>query len=629
MVVVHAPRLRSTDPAFASTVARVEGILRSDQAISSVLPPKPGVSISRDGHTAVVMGGAARNPTQMVAAADRLKGRLHAAGTAGVTVNATGASAMWSDFNTANRTAMMRSELFSWPVTLLILVIAFGSLVAAGLPLMLTITGLVASAGVLYLGTQVADISIWAMNFALMFALALGIDYALFIVARYRGALFGSQLSPVDAVALTMDTAGKAVLFSGLTVLISLSAVMLVPSPAFRSMALGIMVSVVFVLAAALTLLPAVLAWLGPRVDRLALSWVHSGEHRSPRFAAWAERVWRHPIAFGGAALTILLVLAAPIIGLRTGMPSIKVVPSGDSSRVGYGQVSRAFGKGAPGALQVVVPASQAAAASHVLAADPGLAAVTPAQLDRSGRLALIQATPNADPSSRAVGATIDRLRATLPANALVGGAAAENHDLEAALATATPRVIGVVLALGFILLLVALQAPVIALVGVLTNLLATGAAFGVARLVFQNGNGASLFGFQSQGFLDAWGPVFFFAMIFAIAMDYTVFLLASAKEHHDRSGDPREAMVGGVAHSGRVILAAAAVMVAVFFTFALSGPLPPKEMGVILGVAVLLDALLVRLVLIPVALRLLGTWAWWLPRWADRLLPDVTFGHS
>jgi putative drug exporter of the RND superfamily len=561
--------------------------------------------------------------------ADSLKGKLHALATPAISVSLTGASGMWSDFNTANRTAMMRSELLSWPVTLAILVLAFGSLVAAGLPLMLTITGLVASAGVLFLGTQVADISIWAMNFALMFALALGIDYALFIVARYRGALFGTGLTPAEATAVTMDTAGKAVLFSGLTVLISLTAVMLVPSPAFRSMALGIMVAVVFVLAAALTLLPAVLAWLGHRVDRLALRWVHSGEHRSPRFAAWAERIWRHPLRFGGAALAVLLLLAAPIAGLRTGMPSIKVVPAGDSSRAGYAQVAKAFGPGAPGAVQVVVPAAERASAMRVLAADRGIAAVMPAQLDRSGGLALIQALPSSDPSSPAVGATIDRLRAALPSDALVGGTTAENHDLEAALSRATPWVIGVVLALGFLLLLVALQAPVIALVGVLTNLLATGAAFGVARLIFQNGHGASLLGFQPQGFLDAWGPVFFFAMIFAIAMDYTVFLLASAKEHHDRSGDPREAMVGGVAHSGRVILAAAAVMVAVFFTFALSGPLPPKEMGVILGVAVLLDALLVRLILIPVALRLLGRWAWWLPRWADRLLPDVTFGHS
>ena len=196
---------------------------------------------------------------------------------------------MWSDFNTANRTAMMRSELFSWPVTMVILVLAFGSLVAAGLPLMLTILGLVASAGSLYLGTQLLDISIWAMNFALMFALALGIDYALFIVMRFRGALFGSQEPVEQAVAETMDTAGKAVLFSGVTVLISLTAVMLVPSPAFRSMALGIMLSVIFILAATLTLLPAVLGKLGPRVDRLALPWVHSGEHRSPRFAAGAS----------------------------------------------------------------------------------------------------------------------------------------------------------------------------------------------------------------------------------------------------------------------------------------------------------------------------------------------------
>jgi putative drug exporter of the RND superfamily len=628
-VVVHSPTRSPSDPAFAGTLMRVERILGADHAIASVTAPRPGTSISRDGHTAIVLGGAARSPKQMVSAAERLKGPLSQAGTADITVNTTGASAMWSDFNTANRTAMMRSELFSWPVTLAILVLAFGSLVAAGLPLMLTITGLVASAGVLFLGTQVADISIWAMNFALMFALALGIDYALFIVARYRAALFGAGLSPVEAAAVTMDTAGKAVLFSGLTVLVSLSAVMLVPSPAFRSMAIGIMVSVIFVLAAALTLLPAVLAWLGSRVDRLSLSWVHSGEHRSPRFAAWAERLWRHPYAFGGAALAILLALAVPIVGLRTGMPSIKVVPTGDTSRVGYNQVQSAFGAGAPGALQIVTPASGAGAISAAVKADPGIALVMPTQTDRAGKLALIQAVPSAGPSDPAVGQTIDRLRSSLPRGTLVGGSTAENHDLEKALSQATPWVIGIVMTLGFVLLLIALQAPIIALVGVLTNLLATGAAFGVARLIFQNGHGAGFLGFESQSFLDAWGPVFFFAMIFAISMDYTVFLLASAKEHHDRSGDPREAMIGGVAHSGRVILAAAAVMVAVFFTFALSGPLPPKEMGIILGVAVLLDALLVRLILMPVALRLLGRWAWWLPRWADRLLPDVTFGHS
>ena len=249
----------------------------------------------------MIRAGAAADPNEMVDAADRLKPKLADAAGPEVAVNLTGASAMWSDFNRANRDAMLKSEFISWPVTMAILVLAFGSLVAAGLPLMLTIVGLIASAGLLFLGTLVSPISIWAMNFALMFALALGIDYALFIVVRFRSAHFGKRLSPVEAVATTMDTAGKAVLFSGLTVLVSLSAVMLVPSPAFRSTSLGIIVAVLFVLAATLTLLPAVLAKLGPRIDRLSLPWVHSGEHRSPRLARWAELLWRRPYVFGGA----------------------------------------------------------------------------------------------------------------------------------------------------------------------------------------------------------------------------------------------------------------------------------------------------------------------------------------
>ena len=628
MVVLHSQGQTVADPGFKAAVGRVQSILRANAHVASVVPPRAGASISADGHTAVVTAGANGDPTAMVAAAEALKTKLKAAGSSDVTVSLTGASGMWSDFNTANRTAMMKSELYSWPVTLAILVLAFGTLAAAGLPLLLTIIGLISTAGLLALLTHGFEISIWAMNFALMFALALGIDYALFVVNRFRGAFFGSRLSARDAVAVTMDTAGKAVLFSGVTVLISLSAVMLVPSPAFRSMSLGIMLSVVFVLAATLTLLPAVLAKLGPKVDALPLPWVHSGEHRSAAFARWGERLWRHPHIYGPAATLILVLLALPIFGLKTGMPSIKVVPRTDGSRVGYTQVQQAFGVGAPGALQIVVPQRDAAATIAAARRDPGIAHVSPAQ-PGGGGLALVQAVPNADPSNPAVGRTIDRLRTALPATALVGGAAAENHDLEKALAAKTPLVIGVVLALGFLLLLIALQAPLLAALGVLTNLLATGAAFGIARLIFQNGHGAGLLGFEPQGYLDAWGPVFFFAMIFAISMDYTVFLLSSAKEHFDRSHDPHDAAVGGLAHSGRVIFAAAAVMVAVFFTFALSGPLPPKEMGVILGIAVLLDAMLVRLVLIPTLLRVFGRTAWALPRWLHRLLPNVSFGHS
>ena len=629
LVVLHSTAKTTADPAYAAAIGRVAAVLKTDSRVGQVVLPRPGVSISQDGHTAIVQAGALADSTAMVAAADNLKGKLGKAGGDGVQVALTGASGMWSDFNVANRKAMLKSELYSWPVTMIILLLAFGSLVAAGLPLMLTILGLVASAGVLFLASKLGHVSIWAMNFAMMFALALGIDYALFIVHRYRGALFGGKRTPREAVAETMDTAGKAVLFSGLTVLISLTAVMIVPSPAFRSMALGIMIAVVFILLATLTLLPAVLMKLGPRIDKLGLPWAHAAEHRSKRFASWAELLWRHPYAFGAAALAILAVLIVPVVGLKTGMPSIKVVPKADSSRVGYGLVQKAFGPGAPGSLQIVAPAAAAAQTEAVARADKGIARLMPTQRNAAGTLALVTAVPAVDPSAPALKTTIDRLRAALPSGALVGGSVAENHDLERALAAKTPIVMGVVLVLGFLLLLLALQAPLIAAVGVLTNLLAVGGAFGIARLIFQGGHGSGLLGFEPQGYLDAWGPVFFFAMIFAISMDYTVFLLSSAREHWERTGNAKEAMVGGLAHSGRVIFAAGGVMVAVFFTFALSGPLPPKEMGVILGFAVLLDALLVRLILIPVALRLLGKQAWALPRWLDRILPDVRFGHS
>ena len=610
------------DADLAPVAGRVRQVLEADERIAVVTKPQA----SRDGRALLVQGGAAASPTEMVKAATELEGRLSALGGDGVTVSVTGAPGMWSDFNEANKSAMLRSELISWPVTLAILVLAFGSLVAAGLPLLLTILGLVASAGTLFVAAQAFDVSIWAMNFALMFALALGIDYALFVVARFRGALRGSKLAVDDAVAVTMDTAGKTVMFSGATVLVSLTAVMLVPSPAFRTTALGIMASVVFVLAATMTLLPAVLGKLGHRVDRLALPWVEASDHRSPRFARWAERLWRRPWAYGIGSLAILVGLALPAIGLQTGMPSIKVVPAEDASRVGYETLQEAFGAGAPGTLQVVTPATTAAVARATLEADPEVVGVVDA--GRADGVALLLAQPRTDPSDPAVGSAIERLRHTLPAGALVGGAAAENHDLERALSSRLPLALGVVLGLGFLLLLIALQAPLLAAAGVVTSLLATAAAFGVARLVFQEGLGASLLGFESQGFLNAWGPIFFFAMIFAISMDYTVFLLTSAKEHWDRSHDAREAAIGGLSHSGRTIFAAGGVMVAVFFTFALSGPLPPKEMGVILGVAVLLDAALVRLVLMPVILRVLGARAWALPAWLGRLLPDVRFGH-
>ena len=634
----HAPL--ATDPAARRVLGNVTAMLRADRRVSTVVAPQHGVSLSRDGRTGIVTAGAAAGPNAMVTAAGSLAGPVARLGTSGITVTLTGDSALWANFNSANRSAMMRSELLSWPVTLTILAVAFGSLIAAGLPLMLTMAGLLVAAGALVLADKIAPVSIWALNFALMFALALGIDYALFLVVRFRAALRRRGAAPGDrdavvaSVAETMATAGKAIAFSALTVLASLAAILLVPSPAFRSMALGIMLSVVAVLAATLTLLPAVLGRLGTRVDagrvRLTRSYrksTHPHGHRLDlRLLTWGRVLWRHPAIGAAAGLAVLGLAAAPVIGLRTSMPSITNTPVSANARVGYSQVTSAFGPGAPGTLQVLVPTASQQPGLAILAHTAGVAGVVPGP-DGHGWV-LDQVVPSTGPSTAATGTTIDRIRHALPAGSLVGGAAAENHDLQHALSSRTPLVFGILAMMGFLLLLIALGAPLIAAAGVALTALSVAGAFGIARLIFQDGHLSGLLNFTPQGFVDAWGPLFFGAMVFGVAMDYTLFLLSAAKEHYETHANPGHAMTGSVGFSGRVVLSAAAVMIAVFLTFALSGPLAPKEMGVILAVAVTLDALAVRLVLLPVILRLGGHHAWYRPAWLDRVIPHVRFSH-
>jgi RND superfamily putative drug exporter len=637
VVVVDHNAPIGSDPQAKAILARATQRLRSDHRVSTVVPPRAGVSLSRDGRVAVITAGAAADSNAMVKAADELAAPLGALARPGISVTLTGDSALWANFNNANRSAMLRSELLSWPVTIMILIIAFGSLVAAGLPLLLTIAGLVVAAGALVITTKLMPVSIWALNFALMFALALGIDYALFLVVRFRAALQrrgatpGDQTAIVASVAETLDTAGKAIAFSALTVLASLAAILLVPSPAFRGTALGIMLSVVAVLAATLTLLPAVLGRLGTRINRgtIRLGRKNRAVPVAPLdgiLHAWGRFLWRHPVPAGLAALVLLLVAAAPIVGMRTNMPSITIVPASASARVGYFQVAGAFGPGAPGTLDVLVRQQKQPQALTILSNARDVVGVVPGPT--SAGWVLDRVVPKTGPSTSATGAAIDRLRKVLPVGSLVGGAAAENHDLQAALASHTALVLGVLAIVGFVLLLIALQAPLIAALGVAITGLSVAGAFGIARLIFQDGHLSGFLGFQPQGFIDAWAPLFFGAMVFGVAMDYTLFMLTAAKERYETNPDPEPAMVGSMRTSGRVVLSAAAVMIAVFLTFALSGPLAPKEMGVILGIAVALDALVVRLVLLPVLLRMGRDRSWQRPKWLARILPRVSFTH-
>ncbi len=625
VVVIQSESTPIDDPAYQQVIADVNALIVTEPGFGQPMPAQPGM----DGMTVMIQAGAEVDPTEAVRAAGRLGDEINDLSTevAGdqITVALTGSPAFWDDFNAVNREGMMKAELLTWPVTAVILVIAFGTLAAAGLPLLLTAAGLLASMGVLYGITQVTDLSIWTLNFAMMFALALGIDYALFIVTRYRAALHAHPDDPRHAAGISMDTAGKAVLFSGITVLISLSAILLVPIPAFRSMAAGMMLSVGFVLLAALTLLPAL---LGPGIDKFALPWHKAGDHHSEFFARLADRIQAHKVVVAVGAIIVLVALALPLLGLKTGMPGITVLPEGEQARQGYDMIADGFGPGGPGPIQVIVPAgADAQAVADQVMATEGIVMAFPPQPGMEGA-SIIQAVGAYDPSSEEALALIPTLRTELPAGVVVGGPVAENYDLDQTLSQKAPLVIGVVLLLGFLLLMVALQAVIVAFVGVIFILLSVGAAFGVGALVFQHGMGASLLGFDSQGYLTSWAPLFFFALVFAISMDYTVFLLASTREHFERSGDAAEAVRGSLGHSGRPIVAAAGVMIAVFYTFAIAGTLPMKEMGLILGTAVLLDAFLIRLVLVPATLFIIGNRAWWLPRWIDRILPNVKFAH-
>ncbi|MTD43746.1 MMPL family transporter [Conexibacter sp. W3-3-2] len=611
-----------------TAIRRASAVLRADPAIAGVSSPKALGTISPDGRTAIVVGRAGAGTAEMVRAADRLRDRLGEIDVPGARVMRTGLPAQWADFNDNHGREAQKAELIALPVTMVILLLAFGSLAAAGLPLLLTVIGLSISGGLLVALAAFGELSIWSQNFASIFTLALGIDYALFIVMRFRAAL-RPGIPTTSAVATTMDTAGKAVLFSGLTVLSTLMVILVVPNTMLRSVAIGILISVSLVLAMVLTLLPVVLNRLGHGIDRFPLPWRKAGSaHRSQRLAAWGAQLWAHPLRYGVPAVVLMLALTSPALGMKVGVPDLGLLPADAPARTGAEAARTAFGPGALGPVQVIGPASETARIIEAFRTQPALGPASQPASDGDGNV-LVQAPLTAVRTSDDAGRAVASLRAAIPAQASVGGVVAEVKDFQDAVNRITPYALGVMLLLAFALMLVAFQAPVVALLATASSALSTGAAFGVTVLIFQEGHLSGLFGFQPQGFIDFWVPLLFFAMIFAITMDYTVFLLSATREHWDNTGDARAAVIESVARSGPVIIAAASVMVGVFFSFTVADSLAAKECGAVLGIAVLLDAFLVRLLVLPVALRLLGPLAWRQPVWLGRILPSVSFGHG
>ncbi len=622
------------DPAgLEAFVADLQGAPGAGAVVDPTsLPPEAGL-IDAEGTTALVpVALAGTADADLPESAGELIAHVNALSLPeGARAEVTGEWPVWSDFNAENEEALHLAELVSGLPTIVLLAVAFGSAIAAGLPLLLALAGIAVGFAALHLLTGFTPLSVWSMNFSMMIGLAVGIDYSLFIVSRFREEREEGR-SPVDALAGTLTTAGKAVFLSALTVVLSLAAVFVVPVMVFRSMALGMILSVVAVAVASLTLLPAVLMALGDRVLTVRKGKVVDADHEAEgRWARWTGRALRRPGATLALGLLLLGLLAVPALGMRLGMPGARVVDEGRSSRDGYELVIESFGAGAAAPLFVTVDAAAAEDVVAIAAADAGVAdARIVAPEGPSGR-AVVRVTPTTAVDSQATSDLVGRLRASLAdatPSAAVGGPGAQNHDLTKALTDAAPLAIGLIMATAFILLLVVFRSLTIALTSVLLNLLGVAASFGFATLVFQHGYGASLIGIEHQGFVDAWAPLFFFALLFGLSMDYQLFLLAAIKERYDATGDTLRATREGIARTGRPITNAALIMIVVFVAFGVTGPIPPTELGLTLAVAVLLDATVIRMLLVPALFGLLGDRSWWLPAPLGRFLPHVRFSH-
>jgi RND superfamily putative drug exporter len=522
---------------------------------------------------------------------------------------------------------------------IVILLISFGSFSAMGLPIATALLGLGAGVGAITLASHVIDMPDFATELALMIGLGVGIDYALFIVTRFRESYGQNGGDVAGAVEAAMNTSGRAVLFAGATVVIALLGMFALGVSLLDGAAVAASIGVVLVLAASLTLLPALLAAVGPRIARSSARRGSNapGDPRPGFWRRWVAVVQRRPAITAVLATALMLTLAAPALGLRLAASDAGNDPTSQTTRRAFDLLARGFGPGFNGPLQLAValPRAHDSAALTQLAsavrATPGIASVASAKMSPSGTAAVLIAYPTAAPQSADTANLVAHLRdRVIPptqqstgASVYVGGSTASQVDFSHVLASKLPLFIAVVIGLAALLLLVVFRSLVIPVQAALMNLLSIAASLGIVQAVFERGWLGGLFGVQA-GPIDAFIPVLTFAIVFGLSMDYEVFLVSRIHEEWQRRQDARLAVREGLAHTGRVITAAAAVMVAVFGAFAISGNRVLEMFGLAMASAVFLDALVVRMLLVPAALQLMGRATWLIPRWLERRLPRV-----
>jgi RND superfamily putative drug exporter len=533
------------------------------------------------------------------------------------------------------------SEQIGMIAALIILLIAFGSVLAAGLPIVVALFGVGLSLALAQLLLHLFVIPDWATMIMTMIGIGVGIDYALFIVTRYRSALADGH-DPESAVVTAITTAGRAVLFAGGTVVISLVGLCAMGLDYLYGTAAATVTCVLVVLVASMTLLPALLGFIGTNIDRLRLPFVKGDRGERGLWARWSHVVQRRPVATGVAALAALLLLAVPYASMRFGYPDAGTNPTSLTSRRAYDVVADAFGKGANGPLLVAVePDGDPGILDRLgvaVGATDGVAAAFPARTNEAGDTAVMVVIPTTGPQEPATVDLLHRLRddvipeatAGSPAHVYVGGAIAAFADESAYMGARLPWFIGAVIAVSFLLLLIVFRSLLVAVKAAIMNLLAIGAAYGVMAVALQGGWLGNLIGITESTPVPAWTPMMMFALLFGLSMDYEVFLLSRIREDYLATGDNAGAVARGMARNGRVITAAAAIMVTVSAAFMLGDQVIAKVVGLGLATAVLVDATVVRMVLVPSTMELLGDRNWWIPRWLDRVLPHLDVeGHE
>jgi putative drug exporter of the RND superfamily len=633
VVILTSRRFVVTSPQFQAFGKRLAADLKATGKVFQLRL----AGVSRDRHAALISVGITGDSD-----AAEVEQVVEDANGGAFSVGITGDHTANYDFGRQSQKDLETGELaFGLPAALIVLVLVFGAVIAGLVPVLMAILSIIVALGLVALISLGFDLSIFIVNMLTGMGLALGIDYSLFVVSRYREER-GGGLVKHDAIARAGATASRAVLFSGSTFVIALLGMFIVPTSIMRSLALGAILVGIVSVAAALTLLPALLSLIGDRVNSLRVPILgrNLGRADAAEEGFWrriVNGVLRRPALSLAISVGAMLALAAPIFGLHIGANGVDTLPSSLPSKQGYVLLQRSFPVQNPLPVEIVAIGGHPSEVhrdlvrlNRQLAAEGSFGK---GRIQKSSRenVALLTAPVGGDAASGpAVGAVRDLRAHIIPsifdgsgAKVYVGGATAENVDYFDAVTNPTPYVLLFVLGLSFILLTVAFRSIVVALVSVLLNLLSVGAAYGLLTLVFLDGHGAGLFGFQHTHVIDAWVPLFLFSVLFGLSMDYQVFLMSRIKERYDSSGSTRDSVVWGVASTARIITGAALIIVVVFAGFAAGKLVMFQQMGFGIAVALLLDATVIRSVVLPSTLALLDRRSWYLPRWLE-WLPHV-----